>query len=59
MAVSSRLVLMFPGFEPIPVEAHCRRFVREALKTAPVYGMTMEMSATLIMFFCFFRLNSV
>ena len=46
MAVSSRLVLMFPGFEPIPVEAHCRRFVREALKTAPVYGMTMQMSAT-------------
>lgn len=44
MAVSSRLVLMFPGFEPMPVEAHCRRFVREALKTAPVYGMTVEPS---------------
>jgi hypothetical protein len=42
MAVSSRLVLMFPGFEPIPAEAHCRRFVREAMKTAPVYGMTVD-----------------
>jgi hypothetical protein len=48
MTVSSRLVLMFPGFEPIPVEAHCRRFVREALKTAPVYGMTVEASASSI-----------
>lgn len=47
MAVSSRLVLMFPGFEPIPVEAHCRRFVREALKSAPVYGMTIEATAAL------------
>ena len=48
MAVSSRLVLMFPGFEPIPVEAHCRRFVREALKTAPAYRMTVEASASSI-----------
>ena len=45
MSQMSRLVLMFPGFEPIPVEAHCRRFVREAAKTAPVYGMTIEPSA--------------
>ncbi|MDW6022138.1 hypothetical protein SAZ10_10225 [Mesorhizobium sp. BAC0120] len=44
MAVSSRLVLMFPGFEPIPVGAHCRRFLREAAKTAPVYGMTLKPS---------------
>jgi len=44
MAVRSRLVLMFPGFEPIPVEAHCRRFIREALKTAPVYGMRLSPS---------------
>lgn len=44
MPVTSRLVLMFPGFEPIPVEAHCRRFQREAAKTAPVYGMTVEQS---------------
>ena len=45
MPVTSRLVLMFPGFEPIPVEAHCRRFLREAARTAPVYGMTIEPSA--------------
>ena len=45
MSQMSRLVLMFPGFEPIPIEAHCRRFVREAAKTAPVYGMTIEPSA--------------
>ena len=45
MSQMSRLVLMFPGFEPIPVEAHCRRFTREAAKTAPVYGMTIEASA--------------
>src|SRR5262249_10163295 len=44
MTVSSRLVLMFPGFEPIPVGAHCRRFLREAEKTAPAYGMTLEPS---------------
>jgi len=48
MPVTSRLVLMFPGFEPIPVEAHCRRFQREAAKTAPVYGMTVEQSAVTV-----------
>ena len=42
MSQMSRLVLMFPGFEPIPIEAHRRRFLREAAKTAPVYGMTIE-----------------
>lgn len=45
MPVTSRLVLMFPGFEPIPVEAHCRRFQREAARTAPIYGMAVEQSA--------------
>ena len=45
VTVSSRLVLMFPGFEPLPAEAHCRRFVREAAKTAPLYGMTLSPSA--------------
>lgn len=48
MAVKSRLVLMFPGFEPVPVEAHCRRFIREAAKTAPVYGMTFVPSAVTV-----------
>jgi hypothetical protein len=43
--VSSRLVLMFPGFEPLPAEGHCRRFLREAAKTAPHYGMTLSPSA--------------
>ena len=45
MTVSSRLVLMFPGFEPLPAEAHCRRFVREAAKNAPLYEMTLSPSA--------------
>ena len=45
VTVGSRLVLMFPGFEPLPAEAHCRRFVREAAKTAPLYGMTLSPSA--------------
>lgn len=36
--VSRRLVLFFPGFEAMPVEAHCRRFIREARKSAPVHG---------------------
>ena len=27
--VKTRLVLSFPGFEPVPVEAHRRRFERE------------------------------
>jgi hypothetical protein len=39
VTVATRLVLMFPGFEPLPAEAHCRRFVREAAKSAPHYGM--------------------
>lgn len=48
MSVTSRLVLMFPGFEPIPVEAHCRRFLREAARTAPVYGMAIEPSTVTV-----------
>ena len=48
VTVSSRLVLMFPGFEPLPAEAHCRRFVREAAKTAPIYGMTLSPSAVTV-----------
>jgi hypothetical protein len=44
VTVRSRLVLMFPGFEPLPAEAHCRRFVREAAKAAPHYGMTLTPS---------------
>lgn len=37
--VTRRLALVFPGFEPMPVEAHMQRFTREAQKNAPVYGM--------------------
>ncbi|MEP7454453.1 hypothetical protein [Phyllobacterium sp. SB3] len=39
MSVVRRLVILLPGFEHMPVEAHYRRFVREAGKTAPVYDM--------------------
>ena len=44
MTVARRLALVFPGFEPIPVEAHCARFVREAKKNAPVFDMKVETS---------------
>lgn len=40
--VSRRLVLLFPGFEAMPAEAHGRRFVRELRKTAPVYGFDVS-----------------
>ncbi len=43
LPVARRLVLVFPGFESLPVEAFARRFIREAGRTAPVYGMTMVM----------------
>lgn len=46
--VKSRLVQMFPGFEAMSVEAHCRRFQREAAKTAPVYGMTFVPSPVVV-----------
>ncbi len=42
MTVTRRLALVFPGFEPIPVEAHCARFIREAKKNAPVFDMEVE-----------------
>jgi hypothetical protein len=45
MTVARRLALVFPGFEPIPVEAHCARFLREAKKNAPVFGMEIAASA--------------
>ena len=41
MPVSRRLALVFPGFEPLPVEAHCARFVREAKRTAGAYSMSL------------------
>jgi hypothetical protein len=44
MTVARRLALVFPGFEPIPVEAHCARFIREAKKNAPVFGMRIAAS---------------
>jgi hypothetical protein len=44
MTVARRLALVFPGFEPIPVEAHCARFIREARKNAPVFDMEVETS---------------
>lgn len=42
MTIVKRLVILLPGFEHMPVEAHHRRFVREAGKTAPVYDMTVS-----------------
>jgi hypothetical protein len=44
MLVNRRLALVFPGFEPIPVEAHCARFIREAKKNAPVFDMEIAAS---------------
>lgn len=42
MSVINRLVVLLPGFEHMPVEAHHRRFLREAAKTAPVYDMALR-----------------
>ncbi|MFJ7356649.1 hypothetical protein ACIQWS_20985 [Phyllobacterium sp. NPDC097923] len=42
MSVINRLVVLLPGFEHMPVEAHHRRFLREAAKTAPVYDMSLQ-----------------
>jgi hypothetical protein len=47
MSVINRLVVLLPGFEHMPVEAHHRRFVREASKTAPVYDMSLHEQGTL------------
>ncbi len=43
--IRKRLVLHFPGFEPLLPGAHLRRFMREARKTAPHYGMQVDFSA--------------
>lgn len=48
MSVANRLVVLLPGFEHMPVEAHHRRFVREATKTAPVYDMALTEPAPLV-----------
>lgn len=40
--VSRRLVLLFPGFEPLDAEAHYRRFVRGAEETAKVWGTEIK-----------------
>lgn len=37
--VRRRLVLILPGFERVSLQAHLRRFIREADKTAPNYGV--------------------
>jgi hypothetical protein len=47
MSVADRLVVLLPGFEHMPVEAHHRRFVREARKTAPVYDIQIEETSPL------------
>lgn len=45
MPVKRRLALVFPGFEPMPVEAHAARFMREAAKAAPVFDMDLRLGA--------------
>ncbi len=45
MSVARQLALVFPGFETMPVEAHCAQFIREAKKNAPVYGMEIAIGA--------------
>lgn len=47
MSVVNRLVVLLPGFEHMPVEAHYRRFMREAKKTAPVYDISLEHPSSL------------
>lgn len=43
--VSRRLVLFFPGFEPLGAEQHRGRFVHALAKTGPVYGAHYEATA--------------
>ena len=43
MTISRRLVLFFPGFEPLDGAAHYRRFVRGAEMTAKVWEQTIEL----------------
>ncbi len=43
-SVKRRLVFNFPGFEPMPAEAHIRRFVREAANVAPLYEASLAFS---------------
>lgn len=39
MPVSGRLVLLFPGFEPLSAEAHARRFLRGLDQAARIYDL--------------------
>jgi hypothetical protein len=43
--IARRLVLLFPGFEPLDADAHYRRFVRGAQMTAAVWGTRIETGA--------------
>jgi hypothetical protein len=40
--IAKRLVLLFPGFEPLDADTHYRRFQRGAAETAKVYGTAIE-----------------
>ena len=43
--ISRRLVMFFPGFEPLDAEAHHKRFVRGAERTAKVWAEKIEVGA--------------
>ena len=43
--ISRRLVLFFPGFEPLGAEQHRGRFVHALAKTGPVYGSQYQATA--------------
>ncbi len=43
--ISHRLVLFFPGFEPLDAQAHHRRFVRAAEMTGRVWGRHIQATA--------------
>jgi hypothetical protein len=43
--IRRRLVLFFPGFEPLGAEQHRGRFVHALTKTGPVYGAEYETTA--------------
>jgi hypothetical protein len=45
-AIRRRLVVFLPGFEAMPVEAHARRFMREARRSASVYGLEISAAST-------------
>lgn len=44
-SVERRIVLHFPGFEPLDAEAHRARYARAAAQSGPLYGLEIDVGA--------------